>query len=258
MSAPHYDVLVAVGGDGTVREVAEGIVSTKTSRAALGVVPFGTGNDVAQVLGIRTEREAFQVLSDGLPKSIDLIHIACRSAGKSVQCHGLLFAGAGIIAESLRKTTAAFKWLFGQRLAYPAGLVRALCRYQPPQIRVTFDEHMLEEEFLFVGASNTEIAGGGMRIAPGAQIDDGVLNLNLVTAMSRCRALMQLRRLGRGQHLGHPKMRYIPARMLQIEATPQIEIAVDGDLIGHTPAVITVKPRALRVLAPPEQTNGQK
>lgn len=250
-SAPNYDVLVAVGGDGTVREVVDGIMSAPRARAALGIVPFGTGNDVAEVLGIRTELEATRALKAGVIKSIDLIEIACQAGGQGVVRHALLFAGVGVIAEALRKTSPSFKRLFGQRLAYPMGLVAALLNYRAPCMRVTFDGTMLEEDFLFVGASNTETAGGGMRVAPGALIDDGVLNVNLISAMGRWRALWQLRRLSRGRHLGHPRMRYLTARTLQIEANPPLDVAADGDLIGHTPAQITVKPEALRVLVTP-------
>jgi diacylglycerol kinase (ATP) len=111
---------------------------------------------------------------------------------------------------------------------------------------------VIEGEFLFVGASNTEIAGGGMRIAPGASVCDGLLNLNLIGAMSRWEALRQLRRLCRGDHTLHASARYLTAQTLRIETIEPIEIAADGDLIGHTPALISVKPSAVRVLAPPK------
>jgi len=249
-AATEYDVLAAVGGDGTVSEVAGAIVNTPLSRAALMSVPFGTGNDLAQVLGIRSEADVLGSLTGELTRTIDLIEISCRQNQKNVVQYASLFAGVGIIAESLRKTTAACKRVLGHRLAYPAGLMRALLTYHPTRIRVAFDQEVLEQEFLFAGASNTEIAGGGMRIAPGASISDGMLNLNLIGAMNRWEALRQLRRLCRGQHTRHPSVRYLTARTLRIEATEPIEIAADGDLVGHTPALIAVKPRCLRVLVP--------
>ena len=165
--------------------------------------------------------------------------------------HALLFAGVGVIAAALRKTTPAFKRVFGQRLSYPMGLAAALLNYRATTMRVTFHGTMLEEDFLFVGASNTEIAGGGLRVAPGALIDDGVLNLNLIRAMSRWPAILQLRRLAHGRHLGHPKVRYLTARTVEIDAGPPLDIAADGDLIGQTPAQVAVKPKALQVLVPP-------
>ncbi len=250
-SAGDYEVLAAVGGDGTVREVVDGIMSGHNDHVALAVIPFGTGNDLAQVLGVQTKSDAVRAIGAGVARSIDVIQITCQAEGNRVVRHALLFAGVGVIAAALRKTTPSFKRVFGQRLAYPMGLLAALLNYRAPRMRVTFDGTMLEEDFLFVGASNTEIAGGGMRVAPGALIDDGVLNLNLISAMGPWSALLQLRRLARGRHVGHPKVRYITARTVQIDAGHPLDIAADGDLIGHTPAQIALKPAALRVLVMP-------
>ena len=249
-ASSDHDLLVAVGGDGTVSEVAEGILSAPANRAALAIVPFGTGNDVASVLGVRTETDAIRSLTEDRTQSIDVIRVHCQSNGTPVLRHALLFAGVGIITESLKRTTPAYKRLFGQRLAYPAGLIRALWSYRSPPMRVTCDQNVLEQKFLFVGASNTELAGGGMRIAPGARIDDAVLNINLIEEMGCFRALMQLRRLCRGQHTADPKVRYLTARTLELDAMPALEIAADGDLLGQTPARISVRPKALRVRVP--------
>ncbi len=250
-SAGDYEVLAAVGGDGTVREVVDGIMSANKTHVAVALVPFGTGNDLAQVLGVQTESDALRTFGAGALRSIDVIQITCQVEGKEVVRHALLFAGVGVIATALRKTTPSFKRVFGQRLAYPMGLIAALLDFRAPRMRVAVDGVMHEEDFLFVGASNTEIAGGGMRVAPGALIDDGVLNLNLIGAMSRCPALLQLRRLARGRHLGHPKVHYLATKSVQIDSRPPLEIAADGDIIGHTPAKIAVKPGALRVLVAP-------
>ncbi len=249
-AAPNYDLVVAVGGDGTVSEVADGILSCEASRAAMALIPFGTGNDVAEALGVRTHADALRCLIAGQTKSIDAIQVQCQANGGPVVRHALLFAGVGIISECLKRTTARCKWLFGQRMAYPVGLVRALWSYHSPLMRVVCDGNVLEEKFLFVGASNTAIAGGGMKIAPNAEVDDGLLNVNLIGAVGRWQALGQLRRLCRGRHIDHPNVRYLLAHGLQVDAPCPLEIAADGDLIGHTPARILVRPKALRVRVP--------
>jgi diacylglycerol kinase (ATP) len=249
-AAADFDLLVAVGGDGTVSEVANGILSSQSSRLILAIVPVGTGNDVAATLGIHTLTDSLHSLTSGPARSIDVLQIHCHSKGLPVTQHALLFAGAGIIGESLKRTTASCKRFFGQRLSYPAGVVRALCTYLSPLMRITCGDKGFEQRYLFVGASNTELAGGGMRIAPGARVDDGLLNVNLIGAVGRWRALLQLRRLCRGQHTKHPSVRYFPADSLQIDATPALDVAADGDIIGETPARIVVRPKALRVLVP--------
>lgn len=245
-SCINYDLLVAVGGDGTVTEVSQGILTSPVSRASLGIVPFGTGNDVAQALGISNQVQALTSLTSGHSKTIDVLEVSCYVNGQSTIRHALLFAGVGIISDALRKTTPLIKRIFGQRKAYPAGLLRALAAYHPPRIHLSNDGNPLSGRFLFVGASNTPIAGGGMKIAPGAATDDGLMNLNLVEACGPFEALRLLHRLCRGRHTDHPKVLYRTAHCLSIDS-PALEVAADGEIIGQTPVQVHVKPSALRV-----------
>lgn len=249
-AASNYDLLVAAGGDGTVAEVVTGILSADSNVPALGIVPLGTGNDVAEVLGIQSNASAIHSLATGRTRLIDVLEVHCRQNGRRTIRYALLFAGVGIISDSLRKTTPLLKRLFGQRLAYPAGLARSLCFYRPPQMTVAYGDQTSQERFLFVGASNTEIAGGGMKIAPGAKVDDGLLNINLIGDVRRWKALLLLRRLCRGRHTGHPKVRYLTASSLEISSPADLEVAADGDLIGHTPARVLIRPKMLRVTTP--------
>jgi diacylglycerol kinase (ATP) len=250
-AAQDFDALVAVGGDGTAAEVTEGLLQAAAPRAALGLVPLGTGNDLAEALGMGTVAGAVRSLTGGQVKPIDVIEVRCQAQGRESVRHALLFAGVGIISEALKRTTPQLKRLFGPRLAYPAGLVHALASYQAQELEVTCDGEVLRQRCLFAGASNTPIAGGGLKIAPGARIDDGWLNVNLIGAMGRWRALRHLRRLSYGRHIDLPAVRYRPARRLVLGSPAGLEVAADGELVGHTPAEIRVLPGALRVLMPP-------
>ena len=254
-AADKYDVLIAAGGDGTVADVATGILTNPSNRASLGILPLGTGNDVAEVLGISIHADAIRSLCTGVTRSIDVLQVHCQSNGRATVRYALLFAGIGIISDALKKTTPRLKRLFGQRLAYPAGLLRALLSYRSPQIDLVCDETTIKDRFLFVGASNTPIAGGGMRIAPDARIDDGQMKLNLIRVISPWRALRLLRRLSQGRHTNHPLVTYLTAHHLEIKAPMGLEVAADGDLIGCTPARISVAPKALRVMVPKHSGN---
>jgi YegS/Rv2252/BmrU family lipid kinase len=246
--AGDYEVMVAVGGDGTAFEVASGVLSAANGRAALAVVPVGTGNDIARALGIRSLSDARQALTRGRLESIDVIRIECRVDAQAAVRHALLFAGVGIAGESLRLTTPTVKNVFGERLAYPAGLLRALWSYRAPLLRVAHDAQNGEGRFLFVCASNGEWAGGGMKLAPGARMDDGVLNINLIGALGRLEALKLLRRVCQGRHTDHPKVRYLMASELKVESDEALEVAADGELVGYTPARFVVRPKALKVV----------
>lgn len=245
--ATGYDLLVAVGGDGTVSEVANGILRAPT-QTALAVVPVGTGNDIARALRLHTPTDSIQALLDGELRPTDVIRIDYSKGSESVRRFALLFAGVGIIGPVLRHTGKWLKRLLGQSLAYRAGLVRALYHYRSPEMRLDANGKTFQGRFIFVGLNNAEDAGGGMRIAPGARLDDGLLNVNLVGEIGRWEVLMELRRLAQGKHTGHPKVSYFSAQQVHIETEAPVEVAADGDLIGHTPAQFQIQPKMLSVL----------
>jgi diacylglycerol kinase family enzyme len=215
-------------------------------------MPSGTGNDFAASLGIHTVAMAIEGLVSGRTHAIDVIEARCIniSNGDQIVRHALLFAAVGIIGESLKKTNGLVKRVFGRRFAYTVGLAWAICSYRAPLLRVVCDTASYQRRFLFAGASNSDIAGGGMRIAPGAKMDDGKLNINLVEAVGRWQALQQLGRLRRGQHTAHPAVRYFEASKLEVDTEEALEVAADGELIGYTPARFLVRPKVLRVCVP--------
>jgi diacylglycerol kinase family enzyme len=181
------------------------------------------------------------------PHWMDAIRVNCVVDGRPKARLALGFAAVGITGDLLRQTTRPVKRLFGQRLAYYIGLVRAIWSYRPARMRVACDASVWEERFLFVCAGNCERAGGGMRISPGARSDDGRLNVNLISSMERWETLRQLYLLRRGRHTTHPKVRYLTASSVAIDTDPAIAVAADGDLIGWTPARFGVQPKALKV-----------
>jgi diacylglycerol kinase (ATP) len=248
-NAGSYDVIAAVGGDGTVSEAVNGILTSgRTERVALTIVPFGTGNDSAATIGIRTETDALAAVSSGSLRAIDLIEIQCRLNDSQLVRYAMLFASVGISSDLLKYTTPRLKALCGRRLAYIAGLLFALRSHASPEMKITCDDQTRYGRFIFACASNGETFGAGIRVAPGARPDDGKLNVNLIEAVSRWDALKHLKKLRQGRHTTHPKVCYKTALDLRIETDPPIEVAADGDLVGHTPARFRICPRALHVL----------
>jgi YegS/Rv2252/BmrU family lipid kinase len=247
-AAAEYEILVAAGGDGTVREVANGILSSGVEDVALACIPLGTGNDFAGGLDIRTAEQALRALKDVRIRKVDVIRVQSIVEGRSEISNAISFAAVGLVGELVKATTKTVKHIFGPRIAYPVGLFRALFGYQAPRIRATCDGEVFEDEFMFAGASNGELAGGGLRLAPGARLDDGLLNVNLIGGVSRFEALSQLRLLRHGRHTSHPKVRYFTAARLEIESAVPMDVVADGELIGHTPASLVVQPKALKVV----------
>ena len=244
------DVVVAVGGDGTLFEVASGLLLAGAANTVLGVVPLGTGNDAARQCGISDTVQARLALRGTRTKTMDVIRIRCQMEGATVLRYALLFGAVGIAGEALKRTTPLVKRVFGQRLAYPVGAFRAIWTYRAPRMRVTCDGQTWENRFLLVCASNGEMAGGGMRLAPGARIDDGLLDVNVCEAIGRWATVALLGQVCRGRRMSHPKLRYLTARTVTVEADPPLEVEADGELIGHTPAQLEVMPQALKILIP--------
>ncbi|HNQ90448.1 MAG TPA: diacylglycerol kinase family lipid kinase [Verrucomicrobiota bacterium] len=250
-AANRFDILAAVGGDGLVGEIASGIIRAR-GRATLGILPLGTGNDVATQLGITTPETAFATLDRGAPKPLDAIEVRYRSTSQDQVRHALVFASVGFAGELLRQTTPRVKRWFGPRLCYPIGFVRALFRYRAPPMRIRTETATFEGAFLHVGAGNAEWAGGGtMRISPGARWDDGELDFCLVSAMNRLETAWHFPKLVRGTFATHPKVRYFRGQWLQIETASPIDLQLDGERLGCTPAAFRLLPAALGVLRPP-------
>ncbi len=249
-SAPNCDLIVAVGGDGTVFEVASGLLLSGSASIRFGIVPTGTGNDVARQCGICNLNQARVALRDGRTRSLDVIHIQCRAGNASVTRYALLYGAVGIVGEVLKQTTPRVKRIFGPRFAYHVGALRAILTYRAPQMQVTCDGRTQATRFLMVCASNSEEAGGGMRLAPGALMDDGEINVNVCEAISGIRTVALLWNIFKGRQLSHPKLRYFPARAVSVEADPPIEVEADGELIGYTPVQFEVVPQALQMLIP--------
>lgn len=246
-NAGKCEILAVVGGDGTNLEVANGILTSPAPDTPMALVPVGTGNDLAETLGIHTPAEAFQALVGGKRRAMDVIQIQYTKENKPLLRYALVFVAVGIAGESLKRTTPAVKRLFGHRLAYPIGLLRALWSWRSPEMRVAAGGRIVQDRFLLVCASNAPQAGGGLKIAPGARTDDGLLDLNLIQAMAKVRAVRVLLRVRRGKHVPHPKIQYFTALQVTVEAKEPILVAADGEVIGETPATIEVVPAGLNV-----------
>lgn len=247
-AAAQVDVVVAAGGDGTARAVASGLVFAGEMRAALGVLPLGTGNDFADHLGLRRLAEALEALEAGRERRVDVIEVCGPAGGPEA---ALLFAAAGFAPAVLARTRPRLKRWLGRPLCYSVGFFRALAGFRAPWLEIEVEGQVHRGRFFHVCAGNTERAGGGaMRLSPGARLDDGWLELCWIEALSRTEVLRHFPRLLRGTFPGHPRVRYQPGRELRVDAPAPVPLALDGDVVGTTPALFRVRPGALRVVAP--------
>lgn len=258
---PECECLVAVGGDGTVREVVSGLMERKPEeRPLLAIVPCGTGNDVARALGITSLEGAVEALENGKGRACDVMRVEASPHAKGARkeggeqevdrlsCDGLLMANVGFTANEILRPW--MKRTLGARGGYYLAVVLEALRYRAPRLRLEVDGETHEGRLWMAAIGNVEKVGGGsMQIAPGAGIDDGKLHLTLVPARSRGVMLGKvLPKVASGEHLGEPGVRYLEVQEIRIESEPPVRLDVDGDLFGWTPARVWLEPGALQVL----------
>ena len=251
-NAPDFEIVAALGGDGTVNEVANGLMAVELGeRPALATLPAGTGNDVALTFGLAHFESAIDALANGGTRTLDVIRVQLMRDGEPVTRHALLFVAAGFAAEVIRKTGPRVKRLFGRRFSYSVGLFRALASFRAPEFSVKWDGGEKRGRMFQVCTGNTEFgAGGVMRISPGARPDDGLLNISLVGALGRLQIVRRFPSILSGRYVEDERVDYFTGKRLEIDAVPPAEIQADGDIIGTTPAAIELLPGALRLVTP--------
>ncbi len=250
----RHSIVLAAGGDGLVHEVATG-VQLGRAECTVATLPCGTGNDIAQLLGLRTTEDLLGAIKNDSAEQIDLIRVTGRSGAFPEPRFALLFGAVGFSSELARKTTPAVKRIFGARFSYQVGFLRALWSFRPVEMTIEWDGGFESGRKVLACVANAEWAGGHtMRLAPGADWADGWLNVLVVDAMSPIRLFVNLARLAKGAHINHPKVRTFLTKRLDVRVVPPVEIQADGESFGQTPVRFEVVPRALRLLAKAPRT----
>lgn len=243
-----YGRVVAVGGDGTVREVAEGLYRGGAG-PVLGIVPAGTGNDLAHGLGLPADAQHAASIACGAgSRALDLIR-ALDPDGKEEARFATNAAVAGFcgrIAESL------LPWLRRRvpRLAYPLAALSQLRDLGPHRLRLEIDGEPVETEAHMVVVANGPCAGGRVPLAPGADPGDGALDLMVIRAVRPTALAALVPLVLAGRHLGHPAVLSRRARSVRVESERPMWINLDGDTWKTGPAAFDVIPAALRVATP--------
>ena len=240
--------ILAVSGDGTVNECANGIFRQRaapTDEVVLGVMPIGTGNDWAR--GLRMPKDYAEVAALMAQGSHRLHDVGVAEFGDGSRRHFINVAGLGFdahVVASLPDRTLG-------PMAYLVGLAKGLLSYDAVSLGLTFSDRKVEARAFVLFFAIGRYCGSGMNVAPRAEVDDGLFDVTLVQALSRWEVLKSLRKLFDGTLLDHPKVIALREAQARVDAGP-VPVEADGELIGHAPVRFTLLPRALRVLAPPK------
>ena len=251
-----YDLLVAVGGDGTVGEVASGIMDITEKNVgianspvpALAVIPGGAGNDVCRALGISSVAQAANAIKGGRKKPFDLIRVDCMHGDKSVRRYAMMFANVGFSSSAL--ATPLLKRLLGGRLAYHFAIFLKLLVHKPPVLEFkTANMEFVEKKWTILIANIERAGGGGVCLAPGMQFDDGDMKLTIVPNKPKIQMLLAvLPKIAAGKHINEPDFDYFSATEASVGCAQKCELEIDGDTYGEAPATFTHCPGAIQVV----------
>ena len=244
-------VVAAAGGDGTLGAVAEVV---RGSGAALGVLPLGTGNDFARTLGIGTDLDAaVKTLFCGLCGRRRWIDGGRATLGER-SWFWLNVAGTGFDALVARRINAArfhpFWHHWTGTAAYGAAVALELRGLKAAQLRLILDGETVERRALLCAIANAKSYGGGLKVAPDAELDDGLFDVCTIKEASAWEFARTLPSVFGGGHINHPKVEIRRARRVEIWSEPAWPVLVDGEVRGETPVTLEVVPRALEVMAP--------
>ena len=252
-----YTRVACMGGDGTLNETVNGLMSVASTETmpTLAHIPCGTGSDFARTLKLPHAPQAIAaLLQHGTPQLVDVGLVSCQQAGQTVQRHFINIAGVGFDGDVSAQINNGSKR--GGSLAYFVNVFKVLGRYTNKRVSVVLNtpdgEKHIDGLFNSIVIANGQYFGGGMWVAPQASWCDGLFDVVLIGDVSRAEFVATFPKIYRGTHLSHPKVASYRASEVRIQPHPgeQALLQAEGELFGAAPASVRVLPGALRVVMP--------
>ncbi len=245
-----YSFIVAVGGDGTVNEVANGILSSHNRKqTTLGVINTGTGSDYIRTVGTPRDPVAACDFLDRKDRFlVDVGLVEYVKDGNKERRFFINYAGTGFDSEVAEGTNRMPKIRFvSNTIPYVLSLLRTLAGYKNKTVNLTIDEDTRIGRVLSVIVANGRYVGGGMKVAPGAELSDGKFDVVTINDVGKCELLRAFPRIYSGTHITHPKVDLQLACHVRVEPVERMAVSADGELLGECPATFDIVPQALAV-----------
>ena len=241
----------AVGGDGLVNEVVNGMFTDGNAvnpQASLGIVPCGTGNDLARMLGLPRETlaAARHLARSQRTRVLDVGEITRTVRGKRERRLFANDANLGFAAEVVERLEGTGKFSRGT-LPYFTALLRTALRHRNHAMTLQIDGRESAGSLTTVLICNGRSTGGGMRVAPDAILDDGLFDVVVVGSLRPWQILWHAPKIYRGTHVAIRKVSVERARTITVASPERLAVVADGELVGESPATFRVLPAALRV-----------
>lgn len=240
------DLVVAVGGDGTVHEVVNGLLADGPGPdvPALGIIPAGSGCDYVKTFDIPHDQDAAieRIASDAEPTRVDVGEITTTAGAKLF----MNIAEAGFGATCVDRASKLPRRLGGA--VYLASFLLELPRFRAPDVTVTVDGEVITAKATNIVVAIGRVFGGGMRVAPDADPSDGLFDVQVQTG-SKLDYVRSIPKVFKGTHIPHPKVLQRRGSVVEVHAQPDVLIEADGEVLGSTPASFRIVPGALRLKA---------
>lgn len=239
-----YDAVVAMGGDGTNFHMLNGLLSryTPADLPPLGIIPAGSGNSFSKDLGINNIKEGLQALKKNCPRPVDMISFI----NDKETFYFVNLMGFGFVTD-VAVTAQRFKRVHD--LSYLIGVLHRTALLSFHHMELEIDGHLISGPNCFVEFCNSRYTGGNMLMAPQAKIDDGLMDIIITGPMTKKRLLGALPKIYTGSHVNMNEVTCIQAKRAEIRTSPSKTLLPDGEIMGHTPGIVQVIPKALRYLS---------
>ena len=246
-----YELIVAVGGDGAINEVVNGMMTDGRAinpDATLGIIPSGTGNDLARLLKLPREScaAARHLVRSDQSRLIDVGEVTSTREGKPERRIFLNDADLGFAAKVVERIERRGK-VGGGTIPYFTTLMLAALGNRNEEVAVEIDGRQLAGRMTTILVCNGQSTGGGMWVAPNAELDDGVFDVVLIEDLRPWEILWHAPKIYRGAHLRMRQVSVHRARTVSVTSPERLPIVADGELIGTAPASFRLLPAALRV-----------
>jgi YegS/Rv2252/BmrU family lipid kinase len=240
--AKDAELIIAVGGDGTVREVVSGLMSitgpldhsTTGSLPLLAVIPVGSCNDLPRNVGVPSDViQACRVAKEGRARPIDVIRVEMSDDRSTQQTYFANAAGFGFDAQVTTEAQRS-KHLRGM-LLYLVATVRTLSHLRCPLVRIRAGDFAADQRVLMIAAANGQYYGGGLKVAPDARPDDGLIDVCIGWRMGWWSTLKKLPRFVAGTHVTLKEVKMLRGPELELEFLEPVQVELDGDVLAPQP-----------------------
>lgn len=251
----HFDVIIAAGGDGTVHQVLNGILEGREGASnlpVLGIIPIGSGNDLARALKLEADTNEFlELLKTQQPRTIDIgkvsYHIDSNS-NKQTSRYFVNEVDIGMGPEVVKKVMSSGR-PFGPSVAYYLAILSTFITFKPLHARVTTPTWNWEGKIRTLAIANGNYYGHGLCISPDSQPDDGLFGTFICSGVSVFDFIRYSETLKKGKHVRIPEIMYNEAKAIELTSSQTVPVEADGEILGYLPAKIEMLPLHLKVLA---------